>query len=894
MKIPFSLAWRDERAPVTALLVPGAAAADVIDVVRTLALESPPKVFATAEGFLVVLPAPTDALLGGVVRLRTLAGSLFVPADADLIPPLLPDEARGLTRTRGLLFLPGNRVLAFDVERPLAWRSLVRVPRVDAPPWRPLPEAPAPADELKEATSIAPRLSVEAIIDQGRDDIGTESARPPNAPNIGSQILGTTLFVVGHLTAWLGTKLGLAGLAARGAAALQKALDRAPRLSEFLMQQQEALLRNLLRDFREGRIEEALRRALPLKGDNAGGAMSTSAQLPTHSLTHSLQNLLGGGSLSGSVWFTPDDLFQSLQAEYRKQAQAAARAGDFRRAAFIYGKLLNDLSAAAAILSQGGLHADAASIYEDALGDLRTAAREWEVAGEIEKAIAILVDRLQAFGAAGDLLRRVGQEERAIRCYTRAADHLRAAGKHFDAGELYRTRAGRIDLALPCYLEGWEKRPAVPAPACGMFLAEHYASNGDPLRFRQIVDDAHASAGEWTDAQAIQVFNRLAHVARRPSVASFADETRDLCLMGLALKLSETRDRSDKNCNTFFPADSPWPTPVVRDAIFAAKAAQPRSPRRAGAALCRLGHSTVRAVAQLPYSGDLFVGFENGAIERFSGTMATRTVVRHAGVICGIVPEVEENRLVVLARRREPSGGDVWQVLTSSHVGGLEMREIARFVGAQTVRLMATVENGTSPFFGVLADAEIHLFDRDNPSWRDVFENPRAEFPLAGIVGRFSGADTRPWFALFYESEILLTFGHPSGARYERVSVRCESPPRTPGRSTLLQPPVAGWLVHPNIANVHWVTATGEVFALEVKYRQEAIDFLPRRLAAKKTAPGVCGCVDRTSVGVAAPSLWDRIDGKTLGPNPVAAFRYGPEDILVVDANGELHLGSQG
>ena len=44
-----------------------------------------------------------------------------------------------------------------------------------------------------------------------------------------------------------------------------------------------------------------------------------------------------------------------LAAEYRKAAEAAVARGDYRRAAFIYGKLLKDYRSAAGVLSRGNL-----------------------------------------------------------------------------------------------------------------------------------------------------------------------------------------------------------------------------------------------------------------------------------------------------------------------------------------------------------------------------------------------------------------------------------------------------------------------------------------------------------------------------------------------------------
>src|SRR5262245_3186800 len=100
MKIPFALVSRSMREPAVALLLPSRRAADLFDLLDQLSLDALPPVFATADGFLCKLPQPVETPIAGVIRLRKLAGNLYLPVDADIVPPLLPDEAEGLAKTR--------------------------------------------------------------------------------------------------------------------------------------------------------------------------------------------------------------------------------------------------------------------------------------------------------------------------------------------------------------------------------------------------------------------------------------------------------------------------------------------------------------------------------------------------------------------------------------------------------------------------------------------------------------------------------------------------------------------------------------------------------------------------------------------------------------------------
>src|SRR5439155_13913941 len=114
-------------------------------------------------------------------------------------------------------------------------------------------------------------------------DIGTE---PPALDDAGaaSTVISKAQLKAGKGMMWLGKMLGMKGLAQRGAGWVQKAISRVPRLSEALLGKQEAALRALLHEFREGDLNKALRRALPLGNETDRGLTtpSNNARLPSH------------------------------------------------------------------------------------------------------------------------------------------------------------------------------------------------------------------------------------------------------------------------------------------------------------------------------------------------------------------------------------------------------------------------------------------------------------------------------------------------------------------------------------------------------------------------------------------------------------------------------------
>jgi hypothetical protein len=215
-----------------------------------------------------------------------------------------------------------------------------------------------------------------------------------------------------------------------------------------------------------------------------------------------------------------------------------------RRAAYIYGVLLRDYHLAAHTLLQGGLAHDAAIIYLTKVGDCLAAARAFEAAGEIDRAVQ-LYRRQGEHVQAGDLLRRAGEEGAALVEYRLAAEKLADSRQEYHtAGELLLTKTGRVDLALLYFQAGWARRQGanvLPGVfSCGLRLAELYAQEEEPRQLLMLTaeaDDWFRSPGKENEAG--QFYNRLAQLADRKNLASVRDELRDRALMGIAAKLRQ-------------------------------------------------------------------------------------------------------------------------------------------------------------------------------------------------------------------------------------------------------------------------------------------------------------------------------------------------------------------
>ena len=517
---PMNVAFHLRRRPIcgsaVALLLPSRDVAGVLGLCARLGLDPSGRVHDVAGGFLLRLDDPTTRAFPGVVRLRSLAENLFIPVDADLVPALLDDEAEGLTRRRG-------------TDRPSRWadpRLRSRRPACPVgPPDRHRPAAARLATAAAASAAGRPDRGDRRRVARRVARVGPRGRRGDDRDRAAAarrrRFRGTPSWGAPRSApAWgwpgWGVRSAWADWPGSGASWVGRALNRVPRLSEALLDRQAAALRALLNEFRAGDLERALRRALPMgePGGARGSVADPGDRLPTRRTTYALNDLLSTGP--AAMWFGNEDVMAELSREYRKAALHAVQTGDYRRAAFIYGTLLKDYSAAAQALLRGGLHHDAAILFLAKLDDRRSAARAFEAAGEFDRAVTLF----RALGdhvAAGDLLRRIGQEDEALEEYRLAADLLALVereGGRLAAGDLLLSKVGDGILARTHFAIGWGQRPAPNAVSCALRLLQLDATAGNLAAMRELLDEASAFFAWNRDlAQVERFYNELATLA---------------------------------------------------------------------------------------------------------------------------------------------------------------------------------------------------------------------------------------------------------------------------------------------------------------------------------------------------------------------------------------------
>jgi tetratricopeptide (TPR) repeat protein len=662
IRAPLELRRVTPSGETAALFVPGSDAGPVLAVLAELKLEPVPRLYRLTGGFLIRPDAPPGTAPAGIIRLRALGQNLFAPVDASLSPALLEDETRGLGPC---VLLPGGSPRAFDPAKPLALSELLHFGAIRRPAFTPVGEPAARATEIRELILDRPEDDIEEMLRQSGRGIGEQQPDPEGE----SSLKGKAEFKAGRTIANLGKALGMDSLEKLGGRLMNKGLRDSPDQLQGLLGRQEAALRDLLRKFREGKIEEALRRALPVSETPGRGSREAgTANLPVHNLTYSLGNLLAGSAGGAANWFTEPDIYAALIAEYRKAADLAITDGDHRRAAFIYGKLLNDWRGAANVLGNAGLHHDAAVLYLQKLNDKPAAAKAFEAAGEIDEAVR-LYRGIGRHVEAGDLLRRAGDEAAAAREYRAGAEQMAERSDFLAAAALLRDKTGDVQAGAEYLRRGWQSRGHAQIAACGVHLMVARADLQDADGVVEVLAEGEryfSAPGQESDAAAF--FNMAATLARRDALGKHQAQLRDRALAGLAHKLRQRVARNDSGGSELMARSDAWSPAQVSDAAFALRA---EVRKRKSAATHRTTESVVTTlrlcagpvgpIAWAQAAGTLFVTDRNGAIRSFSPERGAAEVDIREGLPIRLAASDDGRYLVV-------QGSDVGAMTLSSYI----------------------------------------------------------------------------------------------------------------------------------------------------------------------------------------------------------------------------------
>ncbi|MCA9075770.1 MAG: tetratricopeptide repeat protein [Planctomycetaceae bacterium] len=212
-----------------------------------------------------------------------------------------------------------------------------------------------------------------------------------------------------------------------------------------------------LLDMLHSNPDEGLKFAIPFGGQFGG--MFRGLAIPGFSLLSRLVDFslggMGGGGPS-DIWDIDYDRQQRLINRYRELAEREIRLGRYRRAAYIYATLLNDLPSAAAVLEKGKQYREAAVVYKEKLNRPWDAVRCLENGGMFDEAVK-LYEELEEFEKIGDLYVRLEQPDEAEQAYQRAVEKFIAKDDYLAAAKLQEQKLEDVDAALVSLDAGWPR-----------------------------------------------------------------------------------------------------------------------------------------------------------------------------------------------------------------------------------------------------------------------------------------------------------------------------------------------------------------------------------------------------------------------------------------------------
>jgi hypothetical protein len=407
---------------------------------------------------------------------------LFVPAEAEFAPAVDSQELREhLSADHTYVWHPASGLMVIEAAEVLTIADLLTVPFPTATAWD---RAVPGVGFSRRIVSIVPEQTptIEDLIEDGQDDIGTETSEmdqlPPSPVEPKDDLLSNAgrqgKRALANMAGWLSRQLsknssgreaptGRGAAAGRGGTAAANAGPGwADQLGQWANQQLEKIRAGMeaarhkevarLLHMLDADPDQGLRYALPMGGDAHRGQALPGNRLTRRDVNFSLRGL--GGGAPADFWNISYDYQCRLIARYRELANREIHLGRHRRAAYIFAELLGDYDAAANALASGHHWREAAVLYRDRLHRPLDAARCLEQGGLWTEAIA-LYRQVEEHEKAGDLLLRLDQEHEAHAEFRKAVARLRGQGDYVAAAQLLEKKLRSPDEAIAILDLGW-------------------------------------------------------------------------------------------------------------------------------------------------------------------------------------------------------------------------------------------------------------------------------------------------------------------------------------------------------------------------------------------------------------------------------------------------------
>lgn len=468
---------------------------------------------------------------------RWIGNRLCLPADADLVPSMSPEEADSLCGDRIIFMHPSLGVSGHDPGDVLSVRQLLEPPTVVETPWnrgqssfRLCPELtrivlenlPTLPELFGEAAGQIASLSPQELPPTPDESVEHKPSWAGQLKDLIARQVQESRPREGH-TAESAEDMSLLARWAH-----QRTQAEQDRLQRERFKELHRLLQQLDRDPTNG-----LKYAIPLNNLPHRGRTAPSGRLGERNVEFDASNLGGGPA---DFWSAPTELQRRLERAYVELANRELGLRNFRRAAYIYAHLLGDLVSAANALKQGGHFREAAILHEQQLRNFAEAARCLEEGELLQEAM----ERYEKLRLWSDLA-RVHEKRKDIPAahlvWRRVVADRRAMQDHVEAAKILEEKLGAVDEAIDELRGAWPRSPQ--ALSCLQLLLELWSKlgrNEEALRWLESLWDPSGSF--WKQDAFLEI---MLHQAHRQPDRRVRDAAANLIHLTVAKRLADPK-----------------------------------------------------------------------------------------------------------------------------------------------------------------------------------------------------------------------------------------------------------------------------------------------------------------------------------------------------------------
>ncbi len=161
----------------------------------------------------------------------------------------------------------------------------------------------------------------------------------------------------------------------------------------------------------------------------------------------------GGGGMDSAVYLE-NDVFNKLRIKYEDMANEFIEKKEYKKAAYIHMKILQNPYRAADVLDEGGFYNEAGIVYQKKCFNYHSAA-ECYVKGRSYKKAIKLYEEIEEWENVGDVYRILKEEKKAREFYQIIVDEHIELDRFVRASMVYKEKMNDSASAQRILLQGW-------------------------------------------------------------------------------------------------------------------------------------------------------------------------------------------------------------------------------------------------------------------------------------------------------------------------------------------------------------------------------------------------------------------------------------------------------